>query len=46
MQETTTIRLSMDVKERLESLGKKGETFQDLIVRLLDVFEKQHKSKN
>jgi len=31
----TTIQLELDVRKRLQSLGKKGETYNDIIKRLI-----------
>jgi len=35
----TTIQLSPDTREKLKALGKKGETYETIILRLL----KEHK---
>jgi len=32
----STIKVSKEVKERLKSIGRKGETYNDIIVLLLD----------
>ena len=39
-----TIRLSEDTHTRLNKLGRRGETYEDIIVRLLDKFEENTKS--
>jgi predicted CopG family antitoxin len=31
----TTIQLELEVRKRLQSLGKKGETYNDIIKRLI-----------
>ena len=35
MTETTTIQLEVKTVERLKAIGKKGETYEDIIKRLL-----------
>lgn len=35
MREKTTIELSTGTRDRLKDLGKKGETYDDIICRLL-----------
>ncbi len=35
MRETTTIVLKRITKEKLDGLGSKGDTYNDIIVRLL-----------
>ena len=37
MAMNTTIRISQETKKRLECLGKKGETYETIIRRLLEV---------
>ena len=32
----TTIELSFELKEKLKELGKKGDTYEDIIWRLLE----------
>ncbi|MHC1597045.1 MAG: DUF7557 family protein [Methermicoccaceae archaeon] len=32
----TTIQISVETRDRLASLGRKGETYEDIIRRLLD----------
>lgn len=39
MDETTTIRVTQKTKERLEKKGSFGESFDDLLNRLLDSIE-------
>jgi len=34
-KETTTIALTIEVVERLKSLGKKGETYDQIVRRLI-----------
>ena len=40
MVEAQNIRLHLVTKERLEKHGKFGETHNDIIIRLLDEYEK------
>lgn len=37
---TKTIRVSNEVHSRLDSLGKRGETFSDIIDRLIEDYKK------
>ena len=39
--ETTTIKISTELRDRLKELGKKGETYEDVIERLLKVAQSQ-----
>ncbi|MHC1596975.1 MAG: DUF7557 family protein [Methermicoccaceae archaeon] len=41
----TTIALSHETKERLNEIGRKGETYDDIVVRLLDFFEEARKNE-
>lgn len=36
MSGTTTIQLSVETREKLKGLGKKGETYDDVIIRLIE----------
>ncbi|MEM2959379.1 MAG: hypothetical protein QW261_13860, partial [Candidatus Jordarchaeaceae archaeon] len=38
-KDLTTIQLSKTVRERLKKLGKKGETYDDIIRRLIEIAE-------
>ena len=40
MRETTTIPLSKETRDLLKSYGRKGETYDELIRRLLEVAER------
>jgi len=40
-----TIRVSVEVCERLKALGKKGETYDDVLRRLLDKIERRKRKK-
>ncbi|WP_309493380.1 DUF7557 family protein [Candidatus Hecatella orcuttiae] len=35
--EVTTIQISKTIRERLKELGKKGETYDDILERLLQL---------
>ncbi len=35
----TTIQLSPDTREKLKELGKKGETYEEIILRLIKAYE-------
>ncbi len=39
MQHITTIRLYADTRKRLQAIGKKAETYDDIIQRLLDAYQ-------
>jgi len=34
-KDITTIQISFETKKKLEKMGKKGETFEDIILKLL-----------
>jgi len=34
--EETTIRISVETRDKLKKIGRKGETYDDIIKRLLD----------
>lgn len=36
MSEATTIPVTKDVRDRLKQYGKKGETYSDILKRLMD----------
>jgi hypothetical protein len=39
-EELTTIQLTKATRERLKAIGKKGETYEEIVLRLLALFEK------
>ncbi|MCK4424530.1 hypothetical protein KAU93_02505 [Candidatus Bathyarchaeota archaeon] len=41
-----TIRISVEVCERLKAMGKKGETYDDVLRRLLDRIERRKRKKS
>ena len=40
-KEWTTVKISRETHERLKRIGRKGDTFDDIIRRLLDFYEKK-----
>jgi predicted CopG family antitoxin len=38
---TTTILVSKDVREKLKDHGKKGETYNDIIAKLIEIAEQE-----
>ena len=42
----TTIRIDMEVREKLRDLGKKGETYNEIIKRLIDTIQDQRESES
>ncbi len=46
MGETTTIRVSLSLKDELESLGTKKDSFEDILRRLLDERNKRLQETN
>ena len=41
MEEKTTIRVSQCTHDKLASLGSKGETFEDIILKLIELAKKK-----
>ncbi len=39
----TTIRLKKETVEKLKELGKKGETYEDIVNRLIELWKKLQK---
>lgn len=39
---TTTIRIHRETKQKLEELGRKGQTFDDIIKQLIETYENQN----
>ena len=37
--ESSTIRLSTDTKKRLDALGAKNDSYEDIVIRLLDSYK-------
>ena len=42
--EITTIKVKKTTVEKLKNFGRKGETYDDVIVRLLEIAQKQQNS--
>ena len=45
-KDVTTIRVSTDLRDRLKELGKKGETYDEIIERLLRIAVENTGGKN
>jgi hypothetical protein len=45
VKNTTLIRLEVSTKDRLDDLGKKNDSYDDVIKKLLDISDKQRKLK-
>ncbi len=43
MEEKTTIQVSKKLRDKLKELGKKGETYEEIIWRLVEHYEKGKK---
>lgn len=39
---STTILISKELRENLKGLGKKGETYDEIIQRLVDYYQKKN----
>jgi hypothetical protein len=39
-KDVTTVRISTELRDRLKKLGVKGETYEDVIQRLVEMTEK------
>ena len=46
VEDVTTIRVTTDLREKLKKLGKKGDTYQEIIERLIEVFEANEGGKD
>jgi len=44
-KDITTIKVSRELKEKLNMLGRKGETYEDIIWRLVKAFEEKQMGK-
>jgi len=40
-RELVTIKISRELRERLKALGRKGETYGDVIARLIEFYERE-----
>jgi len=45
-KDITTIKVSRELKEKLNMLGRKGETYEDIIWKLVRAYEAQKASKS
>jgi len=45
MEKKTTIRVSQSTHDKLASLGRKGETFEEIILRLIELAKKKKKRR-
>jgi hypothetical protein len=43
MGEITTVKLSKKTRDRLAELGSKGETYEEIIQRLIEFYKKNSK---
>ena len=41
MDEVTTVKVTKRTREKLAELGKKNETYEDIIERLIEFYEKK-----
>ena len=41
----TTIKLKVSTRERLAELGKKGETYDEIVNKLVDIEERKNQAK-
>jgi hypothetical protein len=41
----TTIQLEEETRDRLRGFGKKGESYDDIVLRLMDFFESKSKTE-
>ena len=40
MKSPTTVRISTELRDKLKKLGVKGETYEDIIQRLVDIAQR------
>ncbi len=45
MSKFTTIRITKEKKRKLDDMGKKSDTHDDIVGKLIENFEKNHKKK-
>lgn len=45
VKNTTVIRLEVSTKDRLDNLGKKNESYDTVIKKLLDIADKRREKK-
>jgi len=45
-KDVTTVRISTELRDRLKKLGVKGETYEDVIQRLIELAEKNARERS
>jgi len=45
-KDVTTVRISTELRDKLKKLGAKGETYEDVIQRLVEIAEKNTGEKS
>jgi predicted transcriptional regulator len=45
-KDVTTVRISTELRDKLKKLGTKGETYEDVIQRLLEIAEKNKRDRS
>jgi SOS response regulatory protein OraA/RecX len=45
-KDVTTVRISTELRDKLKKLGTKGETYEDVIQRLLEIAEKNKRERS
>jgi len=45
-KDITTVRISTELRDRLKKLGAKGETYEDVIQRLVEMTEKNTEERS
>lgn len=45
VREVTTVRISVELRDKLKKLGVKGETYEDVIQRLVETAQKDDKGE-
>jgi predicted CopG family antitoxin len=45
-KDITTVRISTELRDRLKKLGVKGETYEDVIQRLVEMTEKNTEERS
>jgi len=44
-EEITTIQMSTQTRNKLKEIGKKGETYEEIIEKLLQLYKKHEREK-
>jgi predicted DNA-binding protein len=45
MRDYTSIRVEKEIRDRLDTLGKRRESYNEIIKRLIDFFEQSNKKE-